>query len=451
MKPYLPLRAGVNRNDRVAALLDMGISPGEDESYDVQARRLMAQKDQLIDTKKLNILQQIESAIQTARNKGAPEGPLSPLDFATQTLAKTIPSPSEVDINKFSRDIPEIGQGILEVAKHPLASAKQAILNGPPNPTTVASMLVPGAALKAYRELVPLETRTYLHHMAGIPTPFTRVNERERQALTQMAQDRIDELLKIQHNMDQVKAYALKNINDIKLMKPAELVEYAQNEGVLIDSDKFKTKGPYKNSDSYFDINKLRDFLINDYKEQRPSIFMDKTTLKARGYLGNEMDNANVREEFEKLTGKQLRAIPVPNTDEFATAFGKAYVEPTIDKTTGRIVPKAIKDTYKFYPDVYSFDKGEARAGIKAYFDMILKGHFQGGGNITNVGPAVRDFIKNVFRMNAHEPAGTIARKLGMRRPTSIIDIPLQTPAPMNAYDKAAILLGAKALASKKE
>lgn len=435
----------VGRNDRLAMLLDMGVPPGEDASYEEQKQNLLNQKDKLIDNSKLNFLQKLESAIQTARNSNAPEGPLSPVDFATQTLAKSIPSPNEVNPDNIIKSIPPLVHGALDIAQHPIAALKQAALNGPPDPTTMAAIALPGAALNAYREMVPLSARMYLHHMAGIPTPFTRVNEGERQALTDMAQGKINELLDKQQNIDKVRAYALQSVNKIRLMNMDELMNYAKEEGIQIPRGRtFETTA------------QLRDYFVNEYKKLRPSMFNEESRNQIKNqilHLGDEADNANVRQDFENITGKKLSGFQI-YPDEFATTFGKTYIEPMVEKDInsinyGRIIPKSIKDTYKFYPDVYGYDKGEGLRILKQHIaDLKQDIKF---GHKKDIGLNINNFIKNIMEMGARDPAGVLARKIGFRRPTSIIDIPLQTPAPMNAYDRAAILLGVKAAAEKKD
>jgi hypothetical protein len=423
-------------NKRLEALLDMGISPGEDDSYEVQAQKLLRQKDQLVNNTKRNAFDRLESLIQTARQDSPPEGPLSPLNFATQTLAKIIPAPSE-----FTPD--NSIKAVQEIAKHPIASLKQAVLNGPPDPTTVAAFLLPGAALKAYREFTPLAARTYIHHMAGVPTPFSHVTETERAALTQMAQDRIDQLLRTQHAMDTAKSHALQQVNKIKLMNDEQLLQFGRDENMFNNNiyvDKDYSERHIRN----IPTDELRELIIKKYKRDRLSVFRDAMNEKTFDLSSvDKADRENVAEEYRRITGRPIQSFGV-HSDEFSTALGKTFVEPMVDKATGRIVPKSIKDTYKFYPDVYQYAKGHGRNILKK-----LWGHED--WESPNLLDRIYENLKMSLSTSSNAPLGIWARKLGMRRPTSIIDIPLTKPPPMNAYDKAAILLGAKSLASKKE
>ena len=451
----------INLQDRKDYLLDTGVSPGEDDSYDEQAKKLIAQQGSLRDNAKQNLLQRLEVLIKSNRHRGAPDGPPNPLEFAAQVASKVVPTPSELgdtiqsgikpmqSLGKFDpTSIADSAPALMAVAKsHPLALLKQAALN-PPEPSTLAALAVPEAALAGYRNLVPLAARTYIHHMAGIPTPFTHVTEAERTALTEMAQTKIDYFLKKTAEKQKYTAEALQNIAKLKTMSPNRLYRYVEQEGLYIPEKADKT------------AEEIRGYLIDQLKA-RLEMAEYGTSPYAHGM--EKTDRVNVAKDYETITGEKLKGFEVfptverPNGDgyhSFNTALGKTYVEPMVDKATGKIVPKRIQDTYKFYPDVYSYGKGQGLYGIKKEFRFLmddLKPPHKGGVSPQYRMEKIMQFFKEVLNMDSQSPAGILARKVGMKRPTSIIDINLQGAAKMNAYDKAAILLGGKPLAEQRK
>lgn len=414
----------INLQDRKDFLLGTGVSPGEDNNYDTQASNLSTQQGVLRDNAKQNILQRIEVLLQSGRHAGPTpyNGAPSPLEFAQQVLSKSIPTPSELNPINIIKSIPSLVEGVANTVMHPIAAAKQFALN-PPEPSTYAALALPGAVLSAYRNLVPIEARTYLHHMAGIPTPFTSVTEGERAALTDIAQEKIDRVLDKRLRYEQDISNVHRQINDYKMMTPSQLIR------ITTDNELAQAGS----------LEQARLNKIDKVKKRLAIMVQDKPKF------GELADNENVRNDFQDITGKQLKGFQIypfkANLPyNFQSAFGKTYVEPMVEPGTGKIIPKSIQDTYKFYPDAYSYIPGQGRGGILDRLTNLNGGH-----------SSIPSRISSLFNMGANDPLGIIARKLGMARPTSIINIPLRGPAPMNAYDKAAILLGGKPLTEQRK
>lgn len=374
----------------------------------------------------------LDIAIRTARAAGTPEGFTSPSEFAARVMANLVIAPQDI------KDIPHIPAAIkamvTEIKKDPAGAVKY-LAENPPHPATVAAMVAPTLGLKAYRNLVPLSARTYIHGFVGGGTPFTQITNKERTLLKDLAQENIDNRLQTVYNRTLLNAVRANKRVNILLAPDSEIEK-------MWERYLFYKPG-----------------IDNEAKRR---IFL-KRVEKRHGILfsGYTNEERNARKDFIEASGgvepkgyySRISEMASPMHERVTNALGKHYVEPMITPE-GKVVPKSIQDVYKFYPEHYGYDEKVSILGK-------LKQLYQGFPELFD--PQIYETMpnKHIERLKylysnlkdtaAYNTGGEIYRRLAFKNKPYIINLNLQDDInQLNTIDKAAILAGLQSAAKEK-